>query len=583
MADRDDHVLALDQGLDIGLELDILDRRAARIGELLLDLQQLVAQDLDKALARAQDFEMAADLGDQLLQFVGDLVALEPRQALQPEIEDRARLLVGELVGAVRGNAPALRLDPCQQWRDIIGRPAPPDEAGTSGGGIGRGADQRDDLVDVGDRDEEADQGMRPLARLIQEIGGAAGDDLFAEGDKGHDDVAQGQLFGAAGVDRQHVDAKAGLQRRVAEQLVQNDVGIGVALQFDDEPHAVAIALVAQFGDALNELFMDAFGNALLQPCLVDLVRHLGEDERLAAAAHFLDMALGADDDGAAAGLVGGMRARAADDDAAGREVRRRHELHQLVDRDVAIVEIGAAGVDHLTQIVRRDVGRHADRDTLRAIDQQVRKAGRQDLGLALGLVVIRLELDGVLVEIVEQGLGDPREARLGVPVGGRRIAVHRAEIALAVDQRQAHREVLRQPHHRVVDREIAVRMVFAHHVADDAGGFAVAAVPQIAVCLHRIEDAAMHRLQPVADVGERPRHDHAHRVIEVGAAHLLFDRDGRDLGRGRRCCGNGQGGLTALFLNQDCGRAGVCQTGAAPPRIYSHRGAKLPVFAAAK
>ena len=377
---------------------------------------------------------------------------------------------------------------------------------------------------------------MRPLARLVQEIGGAAGDDLFAERDKGHDDVAQGQLFGAAGVDRQHVDAKAGLQRRVAEQLVQDDVGIRVALQFDDEPHAVAVALVAQFGDALDELFMDAFGDALLQPCLVDLVRHLGEDERLAAAAHFLDMALGADDDGAAAGLVGGVRARAADDDAAGREVRRRHKLHQLVDRDVAIVEIGAAGVDDLTQIVRRDVGRHADRDALRAIDQQVREAGRQDLGLGLGAVVIRLEIDRVLVEIIEQPIGDAGKPCFGVPVSRRRVAVHRAEIALAVDQRQAHRKILRHPHHRVVDRRLAVRVVFADHVANDARRFAVATVPLVAVDLHRVKDAAVDRFEPVANVGQSACHDHAHRVIEVGALHLLFDRDRGDVGRGGWC-----------------------------------------------
>ncbi len=240
--------------------------------------------------------------------------------------------------------------------------------------------------------------------------------------------------------------------------------------------------------------------------------------------------------DRAAAGLVGGMRAGAADDGAAGRKIRRRHELHQLFDRDHAVVEIGAAGIDHFAQIVRRDVGRHADRDALGAVDEQVREAGRQDLGLALGLVIIGLELDGVLVEVVEQSVGDPGEARLGVPVGRRRVPVHRAEIALAVDQWQAHRKILRQPHHRVVDRQIAVRMVFAHDIADDAGRFAVAAVPQIAVDLHRIEDAAVHRLQPVPDIGKRPGHDHAHRVIEVGALHLLLDRDARDIGRRGRC-----------------------------------------------
>ena len=156
--------------------------------------------------------------------------------------------------------------------------------------------------------------------------------------------------------------------------------------------------------------------------------------------------------------------------------------------------------------------------------------AGRT-LGSLLGLVVIRLEIDGVLVEIVEQRVGDAGEPRLGVALGRRRIAVHRAEIALAVDQRQAHREILRHPHHRVVDRQLAVRVVLAHHVADDARRFAVAAVPHIAVHLHRIEDAAVHRLQPVADIWQGAGHDHAHRVIEIRAPHLLFDRDRRDVG----------------------------------------------------
>ena len=63
----------------------------------------------------------------------------------------------------------------------------------------------------------------------------------------------------------------------------------------------------------------------------------------------------------------------------------------------------------------------------------------------------------------------DLGQARFGVAHRRRRIAVDRAEIALAVDQRQAHREILRHPHHRVVDRLVAMRMVFTHHVADDA------------------------------------------------------------------------------------------------------------------
>ena len=46
--------------------------------------------------------------------------------------------------------------------------------------------------------------------------------------------------------------------------------------------------------------------------------------------------------------------------------------------------------VDHLAEIVRRDVGRHADGDAAGAVDQQVREARRQDHRLLLGAVVVR-------------------------------------------------------------------------------------------------------------------------------------------------------------------------------------------------
>ena len=168
------------------------------LANCVLDRQQFAAQHLDQPRARAQDVEIAGDLGDQFPQLVGDLLAFEAGQALQPQIEDRARLLVGKLVGAVRGERAAGLADQLDQRPDIAGRPAPSDETGARVRRVGRGADQRDDLVDIGDRDQEADQDVRPLARLVQQVGRAPGDDLLAERDKGDDDVAQGHLLRAA-------------------------------------------------------------------------------------------------------------------------------------------------------------------------------------------------------------------------------------------------------------------------------------------------------------------------------------------------------------------------------------------------
>jgi hypothetical protein len=66
------------------------------------------------------------------------------------------------------------------------------------------------------------------------------------------------------------------------------------------------------------------------------------------------------------------------------------------------------------------------------------------------------------------------------------------------------------------------VRVILAHTIADDAGALDVWPIRLQAEVLHREEDAAMHRLEAVAHVGERASHDHAHRVIHVGGAHLL-------------------------------------------------------------
>ena len=131
--------------------------------------------------------------------------------------------------------------------------------------------------------------------------------------------------------------------------------------------------------------------------------------------------------------------------------------------------------------------------------------------------------------------MGDLGAAHFGVAHGRRRIAVDRAEIALPVDQRRAHGKVLRHAHKRVVDRLVAMRMVFADDVADDARGFAIGLVPVVAVLVHRKENAAMHRLQTVAHIGQRALHDHAHRVVEIGALQLVFDRDAADIIAARR------------------------------------------------
>jgi hypothetical protein len=55
---------------------------------------------------------------------------------------------------------------------------------------------------------------------------------------------------------------------------------------------------------------------------------------------------------------------------------------------------------------VGRHVRGHADRDAGRAVDEQVREGGGQDVGLLELPVVVGDEVDDVLVEVLGEGEG---------------------------------------------------------------------------------------------------------------------------------------------------------------------------------
>ena len=106
-----------------------------------------------------------------------------------------------------------------------------------------------------------------------------------------------------------------------------------------------------------------------------------------------------------------------------------------------------------LAEVVRRDVGRHADRDTDRAVHQQVREPRRQDRRL-LGLtVVVVLEVDGLFFDVAHHLERERSHLRLGVPRRGRAHVAGGAEVALSERQRIPQRPRLHETHEGVVDR----------------------------------------------------------------------------------------------------------------------------------
>ena len=247
------------------------------------------------------------------------------------------------------------------------------------------------------------------------------------------------------------------------------------------------------------------------------------DDDARPVLAELLKVGAGTDGDLAAARGIGRADAAAAHDDAARREIRPLDVLHQIGQLGLRIVEDADAGVDDLAEVVRRDIRRHADGDARRAVDQQIREPGRQHARLLPALIEVRVPVDGVLVDVAQHLVAELRHARLGVTVGRRGVAIDGAKVAVPVDEHVAHGKVLRQTHHRVVDRCVTVRMVSAQHIADARRRFFERFVARQAVLVHGVEDAAVDGLQTVAHVRQRASHDDGHRVVDVGGLHLMY------------------------------------------------------------
>ncbi len=438
----------------------------------------------------------------QLAVLLHHLVALEAGQALQAHVEDRHRLRLGER--EVR-HQPLARL----------------------GRGLA-GADRGDHLVELVEGLEDALQDVRPLLGLAQVVAGAPDDDGLAVVEEVLQQLLERHHPRLVVDDRQQDDAEGGLHLGQLVERVEDDLRDLAALDVEDDADALAVGLVAQVGDPFDLLLAHQLGDVLEQALLVDLVGDLGDDDGLAVAAQLgLDVGARPHLDDAAAGGVGGADALEAVDEAGGREVGAGDRPHQLLERDVGVVDQQVEGVHHLAQVVRRDVGRHADGDAGGAVDQQVGDARRQHQRLLLRAVVVGPPVHRLLVDVLaDHLLGELGQAHLGVTHRRRVVAVERAEVALAVDQRVAHGEVLRHAHDGVVDGGVAVRVVLAHHVADDARRLLVRPVGAVAPLPHAVEDPPVHRLQAVPHVGQGAPDDHAHRVIEIAALHLLFDVD---------------------------------------------------------
>ena len=390
---------------------------------------------------------------------------------------------------------------------------------------------------------------MLPRLRLLELEARAAGDDVEAVVHVAGEVLLEVEDLRAPADDREHDRAEGGLELRVLVEVVEDYLADGVALEVHDDADLVLLRVlldlalgvlgvsageVADVAYALDDLVLDERGHVLDHLALVDAVGDLVDYDLRAAALLLDDLGLAAHAELPAPELVHRGDPVVAAYLRAGREVRALDELHELLDgAGVAVLDVVVEPVAELPEVVRRDVRRHADGDSGRAVEEEVGELRGEDRRLLERLVEVRHHVDGVLLEVAEKLVRHLLHPHLGVSHRGRAVAVNRAEVAVSVDKRHPERERLRHADDRVVDGGVAVRMVLADHLADDARGLHVLHAVRRAELVHGEEAAPVDGLHAVARVGKRTPHYHAHGVVDVVAGHRLLDVD--VLKRGRR------------------------------------------------
>jgi hypothetical protein len=214
--ERDDDVLLADQVLQGQVEVIAQDLGATLVAVLVAHREQLVADHGRQPVGTLQDLSKIFNFVDYLFVFIDNFSLLEAGEPMQAKVEDGLRLGLGEVIavaaqaelGAEPDRPRGLGAGALQQAGHDARRPGRAGESGARLRRRRRGLDQRDDLVDVGQRHRQALEDVGAFPRLAQLEDRAPRDDLAAVPEEGLEHFLEGQQLRLAVHQRDHVDAE---------------------------------------------------------------------------------------------------------------------------------------------------------------------------------------------------------------------------------------------------------------------------------------------------------------------------------------------------------------------------------------
>src|SRR5437016_997139 len=364
----------------------------------------------------------------------------------------------------------------------------------------GGSANNSEKFVEISERNEVTLERFGALLRFTQLKPSAAQHDIAAMLDVAGVRFLERKKFWPAMINRQQNDRERAFHRGVLVEVVDHDLWVAVAFQFDNDPR-ILIGLVTNGANVCQHFFVYQRRDAFNEGCAIDVIWNFSDDDLLPAAFKLFDAGLAAHLHTAATSLEILFDSRHAADDAAGREVRPFYVFHQLLERDFRIVDLCTDSINHFVEIVRRNIGRHTHSDACSAINEQIWKGSRENRRLGACFVIIWDEIDRVLIHVGHQRGAEMRHARFGVTHRSWGIAFDGAEVTLAVDERFTHRPRLGHVDERGIDHRFAVRVIISAGVTANLRAFAVLSSRKKREVMHRIKNSSLRWLESIAHV----------------------------------------------------------------------------------
>src|SRR5271169_4499614 len=269
VADRDRNLFIRDQVFEAQFDGFVLNDRSPDVAVFLLDLFQFLDDDVAQLLLRRENGFVLSDAIANFGQLLEDFVDREARQTVQLQFQN------GVGLGGIEGPSDGRWNHALQRGRltcarryiafghinGLAGEVLHQVDAGV--GAIFAATDDADDIVHAIERCLVTLEDVFAVARLLQQEGRAPAHHVDAVIDEVPDGLHQAHFFRLAVDHGQEDHAEALLHRGVLEELVEHDLRFASTLEVDDDTHAIAVAVVVDVSDFVNDLVIHQFRNAL--------------------------------------------------------------------------------------------------------------------------------------------------------------------------------------------------------------------------------------------------------------------------------------------------------------------------------